>query len=120
MRLLLAVLLVVAGAWIVVEPVRLARRPGGHRLSFSRMLMRLVSAGCVAAMGLLVGLSRWALAGRSQLADLLYWLTALVLAILLGCAGFMDWQLVRWEYLREQKRLLAEMARQEGDAAREP
>jgi|YNPNPStandDraft_1061719.scaffolds.fasta_scaffold01118_6 putative Mn2+ efflux pump MntP len=111
---LLAVVLVVLGAWIIAEPFRRQRqaeREGKHGLPFPRMLTRMVAAGCVAAIGFLVAMSPWLLEGRSRLAELLYWLAALLLALVLGVAGVTEMQLVRRDYLIELRKLYRELPR---------
>jgi hypothetical protein len=111
---LLAVVLVVLGAWIIAEPFRRQRqaeREGKRGLPFPRMLTRMVAAGCVAAIGFLVAMSPWLLEGRSRLAELLYWLAALLLALVLGVAGVTEMQLVRRDYLIELRKLYRELPR---------
>ncbi|MGQ9525033.1 MAG: hypothetical protein ACUVTZ_09370 [Armatimonadota bacterium] len=115
-----AVLAGLAG-WIVAEPIRRRRqaeREGSHGLPFSRMLMRIVSAGCVVGIALLTALSPWVLSGKSRFAELMYWMAALLLALVLGLAGLVEMQLVRRDYLLGLRQLYRDLKAQSGTVRR--
>jgi len=116
---LAAVLTILAG-WIVAEPIRRRRQAeleGSHGLPFSRMLMRMIAAGCVVGIAALIALSPFVLPGRGRLAELLYWTGALLLALVLGLAGLTEMQLVRRDYLLGLRQLYRDLKAQ-SEAAR--
>lgn len=111
----------VLAGWIVAEPIRRRRQAeleGSHGLPFSRMLMRMVAAGCVAGIAALVALSPFVLPGRSRLAEVMYWTAALLLALVLGLAGLTEMQLVRRDYLLGLRQLYRDLKAQSDSAQR--
>lgn len=114
MEWVLGILGLAVAAWIIAEPflrAREAKRTGTPSLPFSRMLIRMVVAFCVACIVLLMVLSPFVLPGKSALAQLLYWLGALFLALVMLVAGVTEMALVKKHLLEQQKELVREIVR---------
>ena len=107
--LLVAVWLV----WVPVREYRHAQATGAHRISFSRMLLRMIVAVCLLGIGLMVYLATRPAPGRSALAELIFLCIAVFLALVMFSAGVVDWQLAKRDLLLSQKELIREMIRRE-------
>jgi hypothetical protein len=103
-----------AGAWLVWVPwseVRHAAVTGRPRLPFSRMLLRLVVAGCVLMLGLMSLLYPVLIPGRSGWFELGYLLAALFFAFVMFVAGFTDYLFVQRDLLLHRKAMIGEFVR---------
>jgi hypothetical protein len=116
MYLFVTLLFALAGAWLVWVPwreYRHAEATGAPRLPFSRMLLRWVVAGCVLGIGGMVYLANRPAPDRSKLAELLYLLFAMGLALLMFIAGFVDHLFNKRDYLLGQREILRNIVRSE-------
>ncbi len=112
-------ILIGVGLWMAWVPWREhhhATRTGEARLSFSRMLLRMMAAGCVLAIGAMVAFSAVVLAGRTALFEIVWWLCAFVLAMLLFVVGVVERLFVKRDYLLGQKEILQRLVKTEDRA----
>ncbi|MBW3622926.1 MAG: hypothetical protein KY468_05890 [Armatimonadetes bacterium] len=114
MYLVLSIVLILIGAWLVWVPwreYRHAQATGAHRLPFSRMLLRMVVAGCVMGIGVMVYLgTRPRFSALAQLSMLLF---AVVLALIMLAAGYTDYLLTKRDYLLGHREVLQDLVRRE-------
>ncbi|HEY3281531.1 MAG TPA: hypothetical protein VGN26_04600 [Armatimonadota bacterium] len=100
--------------WMIAEPFlrsREASSRGEPALPFPRMVTRSVTAFCVACIVLLMVLSPVALAGRGPLAQLLYWTSAILLALVMFLAGLTEMALVRKQLLEQERDLVRQVVK---------
>jgi hypothetical protein len=113
-RVFVGALFLAAAVWLVWVPVseyRHAVAAGTPRLPFSRMLLRLVVAGCVCLIGLALLLSALLLPGRPPLFELLYWMGTVLLGFVMFLAGLTEYLLVKRDLLLGQRDILRDLGR---------